>query len=598
MPYSIAVAWLWNTFVNALTPRSRLLLSFANSGQRWLRRLIPHMLDLSSRRAVSHSCRSLRTACQRAMHIRAVEYIDKQKPAMWNDVLALLARTDSVPVFATYLHDFAKPPNQAEQLYSQSFSRAHGLVLRPYGATVWNRTLPHSFSFHDLLYDEPIYVVSRPGERDWMTFSRLLRFPAPHLRTLQLRVHLPALDDLPAVAAVVPPDILARQPAALRNCLLYGVTLPFSGCPAFSSLTLLDYSPSGGVISPAETAEILKGLPSLVTLGLTLESFRGTPYRKVASHRSLKRVAVRYSRSCPDTTSNRRVILFFLRFALDDFLLDLREEAHASRSMYRLIPGLAWNTEKLPGISSVEKYLPSATEIAALDHCAVVTGSHYRLVVPMDSFRLHGDANLFANLQSLTISADHWMSSAQSLPPAPLVTSLRLVILPHHWGLWSWEMWRAVPGFPAEAPWACPALQTLEIAYVAPSKYGYAEHLTCLCDHAGTISLEDVSYFVRGGLRFDAARLRRLTLSGISAVVDPEPGRAFVALHEMADDLEILSSTSAHVRSLRTFLSKKRINRHSATSLFDPTFAEEHEESRPFHARMGFRDIAGLLYHW
>ncbi|KZV94379.1 hypothetical protein EXIGLDRAFT_824008, partial [Exidia glandulosa HHB12029] len=415
-----------------------------------------------------------------------------------------------------------------------TFLCLHAFVLR----------LPARFDLHLATTDIPgLYTLLRslPQKKEWTRFFGSFMLPAPHLETLQVAAW--TFDSRRPNAAVLPQHLLGGVSNALKRVILRGnLPLSLGGYPAFSSLTMFDWIPSPAKISTHEIDDILLHMPLLEVLGLRIKRLiedRRDPNARV--HRRL-----------------RSVLLELYHIDREDRItLPVRHFQECTLPETRYISvDLAWGgSNPFDSWKDLPEPLCTPESIQIVNGQLFAYGLQWRVVAPC-YVRLSPpltDLAMFERLVELTLQELLWEcnSGTAPFPRAPCLRRLCIEIFPCS-GFWrSHEETEGI--FVAAAlidtPWLTPALEHLELGFspAGITCFRAAHHLggcTVSCHEGGVLAMSDVSLFVRSSLVFDRNRLKRISLTGVRAIADDEPGMAYLDLESLTDELEITSKWS------------------------------------------------------
>ncbi|EJD40991.1 hypothetical protein AURDEDRAFT_169970 [Auricularia subglabra TFB-10046 SS5] len=469
-------------------------------------------------------------------------------PNKWNRLRVLLALSDPDPIEAHVSLDADPLDREAGlEILGTILSRAASLRLHTYN-----------------------YRLGPPSVDDWFCISSVLCKPAPFLKTLLLHRYeclTPICRDADADVLRMPlnPSILAGQPSDLRTCCLRGVILPVGGCPAFSMLTTFDYHRVDRRLRSTHLLDVLRNMPRLKILGLSLARFKDdrATKKRPFEHHSLTRISTRtVRRGMPKV--GPRLLPFLAQLGvptLSAFDLGYSEVdwdaimKYAGRPVTLRVSADRWG---------------EIFDMVIEPHCQLWLRSH------CDSYDLGGfPASLFARLASIIIHESIW--DVDRVPPsAPVLLRLQVVfhhgpVTPNYSGL--------AGGWPRSA-WHCPQLECVEFSFARSGEARKAAFLPRVpvaadseavhddCTGHGTIALSDISAFIRTAVRFDAPRLRMVRLYGVSAVVDPDPAAEFIALHDMTDSIETFTCVSPESSGMFDFYNAFTV---PPAEIFDPS---------------------------
>ncbi|KZV94370.1 hypothetical protein EXIGLDRAFT_767223 [Exidia glandulosa HHB12029] len=192
----------------------------------------------------------------------------------------------------------------------------------------------------------------------------------------------------------------------------------------------------------------------------------------------------------------------------------------------------------------------SPTIVVFCDHLATYSSGPFRV-----SFRFFRQPlptpNTFRSMVSLTIAEQFWPPPLPAEGPDAL-RLLRLCIQLRT--CWSKPLGMSNPLARhgvfverLESPWNCPVLEEVEFTFPQRRNCPFARSnsFECICTvSACTMCLRDVREFITSNLRFPTPRLGRVILSGVHAVVDPDPASELIALQAIVDELHVSAAES------------------------------------------------------
>ncbi|KZV78275.1 hypothetical protein EXIGLDRAFT_52030 [Exidia glandulosa HHB12029] len=544
-------------------------------------RRILSCLPLNDRLALSHTCRTLRDVLlgmsepwsRISIGARQVfllpEQIENPPPwaddprRMWEGLITLTGRNRDLPSHISCGLDTRCPAwdPAIERLLHFVLSKASSLRLEPFG---WMPVTLGLRDEEDRDLDAVMLALDIPSEDRWSPLSFLLRYPAPFLRTFELSVR-ESFVRTSSVQFLLHPDVLAGEIHALEECYLTGITLPPGGCSAFAALTLFDYKPVPPIISGSQLSQLMTWMPLLETLGFVTESFTddmpwsdsGT--QPLNRHARLRQVAVGCIYESIEMFSD---IFSFIRSrtqskVLVDFVGPTAEEGNPIR------PGMPPHFGEFDTILADEERL-----VMRNCDCSLILTSWKWPDFAMDSATI-------ANITSLTITSILWED--KPLPPAINLTHLCILLpscvcIPR-------DMSDAPGVFvlsPWIGPWQCPSLAEVHLAASPPNPPDKCPRsspefpVDCTCWHGCTISLRDVYDFVHDGLAYSDQPLRRLRLSGIRGIAEPEPALAYISLSQLAETLEITADVDDVVLYMSYITNQSHKQVRQPTRLLSP----------------------------
>ncbi|EJD40988.1 hypothetical protein AURDEDRAFT_153408 [Auricularia subglabra TFB-10046 SS5] len=480
-------------------------------------------------------------------------------PSHWNRPRVLLERSRPSPVRAEVALDFcSQQRDTALDVFESLVSRAETLTV-------------HIFKEDLVETGEHYQSVDPPSPDDWLAISFALRQSAPSLRAFSLkRNEISTRMGRRALRGVrhapLDPGLFGGEPCNLRACCLRGINLPEGGCGAFAMLRTFDYQRVGRHLQSTHVLDILRQMPRLQILGLSLVHFDDDAEDpdKALVHAALARVSIRIYHSELEIGSHMLPFvarlgvpaLFIIDFDRSDVNFDELLALYGYPTSLRIASD-GW-TEVL--------------DMLVGPHTQLWARSHW----PRDLG--HFPACLFEHLTSLTVHESIW--DVDAVPPeAPALVRLQIVF--RH----NWDSDGVSPGFSgivggwAQSPWHCPLLREADFSFSTPEGHrAVAYPLSSaadgpdpchdLCAGHGTISLSDLTSFIRTAITFDAPRLRNVRLYGISSIADPDPAAAFIALQGVADDLKTFKCISPDAVGLFDFYD---VFSMPPAKLFDPS---------------------------
>ncbi|KZV94368.1 hypothetical protein EXIGLDRAFT_520122 [Exidia glandulosa HHB12029] len=380
-----------------------------------------------------------------------------------------------------------------------------------------------------------------PREEDWMRFLSSIMLPAPRLETLQVAAWVYPSNRI-SNAVVLPRYLLGGVSNSLNRVILRGnLCLSLGGYPAFSSLTMFDWIPCPATISTHQIDDMLLHMPLLEVLGLRIELLVDDGHDANARvHRRLRSVLLELDDIDPDDNTTLPVRLFQERTAPETryISVDLIRDGLSPH------PFGAWKDLPEPLCNPESLHIVNGHLFAYGPQWRVVAPCAARNDPPL------ADADMFKHLVALTLSEQLWecASGAAPFPDAPYLRRLCIEIFP------CCGPWRAggetegifVAAAQMETPWRTPALEELELGFSPAGLTCFRIRVGCTvsCRDGGVLALSDVSLFVRSSLVFDLDRLKRISLTGVRAIADDEPGDAYLDLHSLTEDLNITSTWS------------------------------------------------------
>ncbi|KZV78233.1 hypothetical protein EXIGLDRAFT_784139 [Exidia glandulosa HHB12029] len=483
----------------------------------------------------------------------------------WEGLVTLVERNRDRPPCVSCGLDTRRPvwDDDIEHLLRVVLSKACTLRLEPFG---WMPVTLGLRDEEDRDLDAVMLALDIPSEDRWSPLSILLRYPAPFLRTFELSVR-ESFVRTSSVQFLLHPDVLAGEINALKECYLTGITLPPVQCDAFAALTLFDYKPVPPVITSSQLSQLLTWMPLLETLGFVTESFTDdtpTPTHDSGTqshvyHAHLKQVAVGCIYESIEMFSD---IFSSLRSwtqsrVLVDFVGPTAEEGNPIR------PGMPPHFGEFHTILADDERL-----VMRNCDCTLILTSWKWPDFAMDSVTI-------ANITSLTITSILWED--KPLPPAIHLTHLCILLpscvcVPR-------DMSEAPGVFvlsPWSGPWQCPSLADVHFAASPPNPADKCPRsspefpVDCTCWHGCTISLRDVYDFVHDGLAYSDQPLRRLRLSGIRGIAEPEPALAYISLSQLAETLEITADVDDVVLYMSYITNQSHKQVRQPTRLLSP----------------------------
>lgn len=368
--------------------------------------------------------------------------------------------------------------------------------------------------------------LAYPNERSiednsmWHAICALLREPAPALERLALKKIGSYMSPM-IPPHELPSDFLGNKPGRLQKCMLTHVLLPRDGvCPAFAGIETFYYKPPGyNVLSPITFESILSFFTHLKSLSLDYESFELDPSRPTLP-------------VCD----------------LDQLHLHLHFSAAHALNFFRRARNLSVNTRDadtaLAGLT-----LPPLVraDMDTFGSCAHFTNSGD------NTLRLYalewGQYKLLSrqtttDLTVLNIDELQWCR-AEAVPPFLRLTSFTICLAScsdQHMsyiadiGVTLSGIWQA------DATLVAPSLQDVSLVSVpgmSCNSHFFASSLDCCCANGCTLALDCVEVFVQNAIAGSPGkRLPRLTLAGISYIVDADLERAFTRLLNIVEEVD------------------------------------------------------------
>lgn len=544
-------------------------------------RRIMLLLPLNDRLAVSQTCRKLRSdvtgmpelwsnvSIAPQLHLGRPGQRAVDSEAQWRAALEILSRCPSGTRTARLL--CILEISFTSDVMTRMIQRCLG-ELPFVRFEVSERRMPPEWRT-DLLDDfrETGYLnASHPRPDAWTAFIHALRSPAPQLDSLHIVAPSRLLVDRSRFSTL-PSDLLAGTAAAnkLRRCLLSGsMRLPPGGCPAFAGLTVFDYQSWPGDMTTGELEDILRQMPCLEILGLRIQSLRADPSDITPSlHPRLRSVALKLNSEGPAVLVVR-CVQFFQRRSRAFVSVDLMSGGFVDAPV-----GNQWSNLPFP--------LSKPNTLLVKNGAGFASGPDHALVLPIRARDPYlTDPELYNTLVSLTLSEMYW--DAGALPAAPRLQDLCIELFACS------SFWRKVEEFSGvfvtrlHTPWACPALERFEFAFArGPSCARYGTYGRCVCTAGGVLLLEDVSQFIQRNLSFSSAQLRCVSLTGVRAVVDDDPGAAYEGLASLTKELMLSEQCSDAVTNLEKRWYRRIPQQHhnwTSTAKFDPSMARGFDE--------------------
>ncbi|EJD40992.1 hypothetical protein AURDEDRAFT_127367 [Auricularia subglabra TFB-10046 SS5] len=504
--------------------------------------------------AVSETCTILNEVCVAHRPLWATLVLQKRpfqdvirgrsRSGCYQRAAALLRRSFPDPIHATFAMDIGSGEYSETLLglLAESIPQAATLNLEVYQEGIFHTGV----RFYDSLNPPPVDA--------WSTSLDALCQPARFLHTLRIsRREYSTTDHLRdqyvhAVSSVpLNTNVLGGVPGELRVCCLRGINIPIGGCAALAMLRTFDYRPVRGRLRSSQLLDILRHLPRLEVLGLTLIHFEDDTDWSCFRHHSLSRVSTMSYLHTLDTGTPIHPLFLHLGvhtlYILDDtYSLDPLVELFGTPEEMRVsADGTTQVFDLICGTSQL--WIPSYPVCDLAEFPTV----------------------LFQRMTTLTLHESLWDISAVP-PQAPALVSLHIIFRPYR----AAEQMVAGPAGPrfctgifsgmAEAPWGCPMLEEVAFSFSGPSRPREPAHCIRTCAQErdarvgpGTISLSDIATFIRTAVAFNAPRLLRLRLYGVSDLADPDPGAALSCLQTMVDEIESFDFCDPKARGLFDF---------------------------------------------
>ncbi|KZV85153.1 hypothetical protein EXIGLDRAFT_841656 [Exidia glandulosa HHB12029] len=381
---------------------------------------------------------------------------DCPPPIVWKGLLELLRRSLPVPARVALRVDVSRSYDDLANLFTHVFQRSEELTLNLCGPN-WGRLV--NFDVHPVYRNQCIHGIGAVDSNSWSRVSSMLTTPAANLRTLSLvtqdeSLHLQA--ESTDLILRLPLDFLGGAAPNLRSLSLRGIALPSTIPSALSSLTLFDYEPGPASLTSIDMDVLLRHMPQLRTLGLTLKSFA---------------IDAQNDHQQPSPPSHALLEVFV---AITYHISDDHELAQSVLSYFQDVPALHFRLgghwwSHIPAVAdrrnaAVFKMLPS--HMQSPEHLTI-----FERVVTMESRGLHvtqgawGQFTLrakfvaFDNLLTLTLDETSWPDSLSGFAPAPNLTHLHILVT-------TGDVFSCAHG----PPWECANLQDLRISCLIPSK--------------------------------------------------------------------------------------------------------------------------------
>ncbi|EJD41992.1 hypothetical protein AURDEDRAFT_126752 [Auricularia subglabra TFB-10046 SS5] len=502
--------------------------------------LLTH-LDLLDRLPLSHACHALLNAVPPGPHIICSMFemtgglppillpsdgsqqlrVPIWCPGLWDSLSALLAR---VPDHGVALRIESDLSDALLDVLSAHLHKLSSLELNVYQVRIHPHLTPRRGRGRAIAHTSE--RAARHGSletqkpRTWAgdaLFQRLLhllRQPAPRMHTL--RVEVQPAEDLQDV--FLPSNLLSGA-ANLLRLHLFGVDIPFD-CPglSFAQLVAFDYAPTGGAFDLGSIHEILKLMPSLVTLGLTLSE----PHAPAAlphtnsrhahlRHVSLNLHGIEYSRKVQQSIA-----------VLCDFIAFFRKSCAPTPEFAAAIPsrnGLVLPSESRFNYARVEQ-----GHLWAHLWMSAGTDDHPRPPeLSMLSHRLWRASYILAHVVELTVSTSNLIFGDGHGPdPPPRAPALQRLTVRvdmcgdcdevYFWpgmdSVWVWAYGRYEGS--DVGPWECPALR--DVVLTLPAKSAVTR--PGMCADGCLLAIAGLDTFVRSYLVLSPAAkpLRSLTV--------------------------------------------------------------------------------------
>lgn len=535
-------------------------------------RLLEH-LALRDRLALAQTCTSLRAAALTFPHLWSqlrvdpllerwwpvesfAEAINNDPPKVWQCVIDLLGRSAPVSARVVVSVDVRKSYSELAHLVTTLIQRSSDLTLDLCAGGCGTQEMRDTYPWPFRGYLGFQGNVTRPT---WARVSGPLSTSSPALRSLSLSAY-----DVRLSGARHPhplflrPDVLGGDAPQLQTCILRGITLPIASCAAFLNLTLFDYQPWPALLDASGVDSILRQMPQLQILGLNLSAFSDDrpPACRRSSHPNLRQVSIVFVQvPSPDVALSAAA--YFESPNLHNLSLDFA--------------GFWWDTPWFDIWDVLRSLLGHPAETKVYGRFATSFVGKFQVTQSVSN-SLSGSDNLarYSHLSSLTLCEYH-LPNEESLPPAPMLEHLHIILLPQEN---PWPFVEATTMFLLEwsTPWDCPVLRHLQLSYLrGPDPDCALRHRNCLCNTMrASIALMDVVAFITANLRFSNEHLDEISLCGFSAVVDPEPDVALIALQRLAKRVEVREEAAESAEMLRGFATRRTTQPYAPTNVFKP----------------------------
>ncbi|KZV99354.1 hypothetical protein EXIGLDRAFT_725305 [Exidia glandulosa HHB12029] len=378
---------------------------------------------------------------------------------------------------------------------------------------------------HDLLVEVTWSPTVEPG------LLRALSEPATQLETFTLTTSFNNIHDFnqyPSLALDNWHALFADIAPSLTKCSLNGVRLPSASSAAFQTVTCFEYSILR-VMETADISRILALMPLLRTLALTATNFQ-TGTSETASvegitHNSLRNILL-------STWSECSALPWLPQFQFVDNISLVGPTILALESIPYHVPHGAC-------LESVDALVFSRHKACDLETCIRL---HLGFVEFPSSLVLQVSAY---PLTWLSIGELVWPDGETVMPAMNTLETLVVILAPcfligpHSPYTGIFAVAYTSPSAP-DTRWEMPRLRELRIS--SPPLSQDSPHLThnwqpCLCG-SFTVSLHDVSSFIRHCVSFSAPKLDTVVVAGVT-VIDYDFAAAWTDLVRLTEEIDI-----------------------------------------------------------